>query len=194
MTRAATPDRGDAGPTVYRIDESGKLIDVNPAWDEFASANDGEEVRSERVLGASLWSHIADPAVRQLYEHFVAAARAGKTITFPFRCDGPAVRRLLLMTIRSPDGKSVEFSSTLKERTGRPPIRLLDRRLPRTRDILRLCGWCHRVSVQPGRWMDLERAVAHRSPFLKPQLPTLTHGICDHCRDALLAQLKRQTN
>jgi hypothetical protein len=176
-------------PVTYRIDGQGKIVHVNAQWDVFARENDGAGALSARVLGQPLNSFLADATVRMLYRKMVAAVRRGRTITFLYRCDAPAIRRLLEMTIRSLGQGEVEFTSTIKELSRRKPVAFFDRQAPRTSEHLRICGWCQRVAVAPGGWIEPEAAAEALGLFVGDAVPEMTHGICEPCRDEMLRGL-----
>jgi len=175
-------------PVTYRIDAEGKIVYVNAQWDIFAQQNDGEAALSARVLGRPLASFQSDSTVRMLYRKMVAAARGGQTITFLYRCDGPATRRLLEMTIRGLGRGEVEFTSTVKELAHREPIAFFDRHALRTPEYLRICSWCQRVAA-PSGWIEAEAAVTTLGLFVGPAVPQMTHGICERCQDEMLRLL-----
>src|SRR5947209_973097 len=81
----------------YRVAD--RLVEVNDAWTRFAHNNGAPELAPDAVLGRSLWTFIADPTTRRLYEALVARAREGSPRTVPYRCDVPAAKRLMRMTI-----------------------------------------------------------------------------------------------
>jgi hypothetical protein len=172
-------------PITYRIDREGKIVHVNAQWDIFARENDGAAVLSANVLGRSLNAFLSDATVSALYRQMVAAARSGRTITFLYRCDAPAIRRVFEMTIRGLDRGEVEFTSTIKEVAQREAIGLFDRRAPRTSMHLRICSWCQRVAVADG-WVEPEVAVRTLGLFAGAAVPAMTHGICSACRDKML--------
>jgi hypothetical protein len=179
-----------SAPTVYWIDDSDRITRVSPEWDAFALSNEGRRAASVRILGDSIWRHIANPTVHQLYEHMVRKARRGSTIVFPFRCDSPDTRRLFEMTIQSPDGREVQFRSELRMAEQRAPLALLDAGAPRSTERLLICGWCHRLALPGGKWIDLDEAVSREELLSSPRLPMLSHGICEHCEKELLRQLE----
>jgi hypothetical protein len=176
-------------PVVYRIDGEGMIRYVNEQWDVFANENDGGNVVSSRVLGQSIWPFLSDATVRDLYQRMTRVAAGGRTITFQYRCDSPLALRILKMTIRPVAHGQVEFASLLKRRVDRARLALLDSRQARSGRLLRICGWCHRVAAGSGRWIELEDAAQTLGLFMDATIPTLTHGICDGCRNDLLAQL-----
>ena len=170
-----------ASTIVYRIDAEDRLVHVNEAWCDFARNNDGAAVTPANVLGTSLWQHITEPTVHDIYVRLVKRARGGHPTAFDYRCDAPGWRREYRMTIAGqPDG-SVEFASRLLSQTPRPVIRLLDAQQPRDRRLVRVCSWCHCISAGGDRWLQLEAGVNELKLMAGDTLPRLTHGICPAC-------------
>lgn len=170
-------------PIRYIIDADDRIVYVDPAWSRFAEANDGGELRHPDILGQSLWDHVSDATTRTLYQRIVARVRQGKLARFTLRCDGPACRRLLEMTVRAaPDG-SVTFETLPLSIEEREPQVVLSRGASRSTDLLRTCAWCNRVNVGTGtgEWVAVEDATDRLRLFEFRQLPQLTHGICEEC-------------
>lgn len=171
---------------VYRIDARGHLTYVNETWDSFAAANDAPELQASAVLGRPLADFISDVETRHIVNTLVR--RAGETrrgLQVSLRCDGPDERRRLQMTVMPlPDG-GTEFRTRPHWLGVRETMPLLDRRTPRTGQILTMCSWCNRVKVGSG-WDEVEVAVDRLALLEAPALPALTHGICQDCSDQLL--------
>jgi hypothetical protein len=170
----------------YRIDAQDRLYEVNEDWRVFAAEND--PLRNERpgIMGRSLWSCIADPTVQELYRQMLKAARLGRLVRFKYRCDAPSFRRLFEMRIMGAKDGAVEFASDLLDEEARPPVSLLDVRQPRNSDFVRICSWCQRMAVGK-TWLPIEEGVKALGPMEHDTLPGLTHGICEECRDKVLA-------
>ena len=49
-----------------------------------------------------------------------------------------------------------------------------------------MCGWCDRFVVD-GEWVEVEEAARRLELFATRELPALSHGICPHCSELLLA-------
>jgi hypothetical protein len=131
---------------IYDIDDADRLVAVNDSWSAFARANDAPELSSPGVLGLRLWDAITDPSTRELYRGLLARVRRGEPITYRYRCDGPAVRRDMVMRVAL-DGRRVRFTSRIDQATGRAPQSILDRATPRTVALLRVCGWCKKIAA-----------------------------------------------
>jgi hypothetical protein len=184
-TRRAMPDTQDL---VYRIDDRDEIVFVNPAWDEFARANDGAEVVSAAVLHRSLWDFVTDDTTRALYREMLKRTRVGRQVEFSFRCDSPDCRRFLEMQVTGrPDG-GVEFTTRTVAEERRPAVRVLAPHAAGSDGFLRVCGWCNRVDAD-GEWVEVETAVARLGLFEESRLPRMTHGICGECYQKMSATL-----
>lgn len=168
----------------YRIDKDDRIVFVNDQWDRFAVGNEGNGVRSSEVLGRSLWDFIDGLTTQQIYRQIVKRSRAGNAVDYPLRCDAPDRRRLLQMGVRAAHSGAVEFTSRVVSEEPRQAVSLLDRRFPRTGDLVTVCSWCEKVRVE-GRWVDVEDAIAALGLFQQTELPALTHGMCQACNDTM---------
>lgn len=174
---------------VYHIDPMDRLCEVNSAWSEVALANDGAGAMPDRVMGGSLWDFIEDSHVQELYRQILHRVRAGHPAQFDYRCDAPEWRRLFRMTIRMAAGGTVEFSSRLAWEEQRQQVDLLDPKIPRIGDCVRVCSWCQKISMPDGSWVAMEKAVAQLGLMEKEALPKLTHGICPPCHSGMMRLL-----
>lgn len=167
---------------VYRIDAGDRISFLNPAWTEFARANQGEAVLPEQVLGSRLLDAVADQTVRMLYTAMIKRARTGVPVKFHYRCDAPDRRRTFEMNIRLLPGGEVEFASTLLHEEPRPAVVLLQPKAPRDERLLRVCSWCQRIALPDKTWVPVETAVDTLHLLEAETFPRLTHGICEACR------------
>jgi hypothetical protein len=173
---------------VYRIDANDRLWHVGEGWDAFAAENGAPQLTRERVLGRFIFDFIAGRETQHLYGILLGRARAGMAgLHFPFRCDSPDRRRFLTMQLRRFGDTGVEFECTLDRIEPRIPIMMLDPRIARSDELIRMCSWCKRVEVTQDRWQDLESAIAELDLFRSEPLPQITHGICRRCRELVQA-------
>lgn len=86
---------------LYRLDADNRIESVGGAWDDFAHANKGE------------------------------AVRAGRSVQYTLRCDGPGERRWLRMRAEPVEHGGVLFRSRLAEAQPRESVPLLDPAQPR---------------------------------------------------------------
>jgi hypothetical protein len=174
---------------VYRLNAADELVYVNEAWAEFASANDAPDILPERVLNRPLWDFVCDETTRHLYREILRRARAGLPASFNFRCDAPGRRRLMELNVSGLEGGAVRFETRTLRVDERPRQELLDRYVPRSGTMLRVCGWCKRMDIDSQRWGEVEEAVATLRLFEYNSLPPLTHGMCPPCFDAISEQI-----
>lgn len=168
----------------YQADAADVIVAVDPNWDEFAQANASPQVVAAQVLGHPLWEFIVGTTSRALYAQMLSTVRGGKDVRFALRCDGPAYRRRLEMTITALADGNVEFRTRELSVEPRAYQALFDPQRPHDNRMLRACSWCNRVEVG-GRWVEVEDAVQELDLFERAQLPTLTHGICQDCYERL---------
>ena len=171
----------------YAIDEQDHLVKVDRGYYSFAEENGWEEAGTS--LGRSLWDYVAGEEMKKLQRMLVRRVRDEVgDVELPFRCDGPDVRREMdIRIVARPGGRVVLFSARLRsEQTREEPQPLLDPETPRGEEILTMCGWCDRFAVD-GEWVEVEEAARRLELFDRPELPTLSHGICPDCNELLLA-------
>lgn len=173
---------------LYEVNARDELSWVGGAWERFALENGGDHLLPQHVLGRPLWDFIGDPTTRHLYKEAFVLVRAGREVRFPFRCDGPGRRRQMLLTMTHAGGGAVRLHSATLWQQERGLVQLLDPRVLRLGDPLRVCAWCKRFKVEDG-WVEAEEAVARLGLFELPAPPPLTHGICEPCLGSALAAL-----
>lgn len=171
----------------YTVDALDRIQAMGGDWDRFARDNQGEHLIGPGVLGRSIWDFLGSPDVKGVYRAlFTQARNETETIRMPFRCDSPEELRELELTIKpEADGSLAVTSRTLRVQPRSHPVHLLDSRLPRTSELLSMCAWCKRVSME-GEWWDLDDAVAHFRILDDVPLPGVTHGICPTCDDSMM--------
>jgi hypothetical protein len=76
----------------YRIDAGDRISGVSDSWSPFALANDGIEL-ARPLVGRAIWDFISGVTTRAVYLELFARVRHGRAVTFPYRCDSPALRR-----------------------------------------------------------------------------------------------------
>lgn len=173
---------------IYRLNDRDEIVFVNTAWDHYATANEGGHLANGGVIGRSLWEFIADSPTRHLYHDVLDRVREGRAVCFPFRCDSPPYRRQMSMNVVPIPGGEIEFRVRLLVEDVHDAVRLIDAKIPRSSDLLRVCGWCKRVDVAGG-WLEMEEAIIRLRLFDRPLLPSLTHGMCDECFVAMTQYL-----
>ena len=171
-------------PVMFSIDRHDEIVEVNDAWTTFALANDAPELVHERVLQRSLWDFIADATTRQLYGDLLLRVRRGTPARFSFRCDSPTARRHLEMRLTPGPDDAVQFESVVLASEVRVQQPLWDRHVRRGEDLVRVCAWCKRVDLA-GEWVEVEEAIGRLRIFERHDIPSLSHGICPDCFEAM---------
>lgn len=163
----------------YRIDSAGHIVSIEGPWDAFAEENDAPALAARVVLGRPLFDFIAGVDVRHIYDLLIRRVRSGRTIEVPFRCDAPAARRWLRLSM-APAGDLIEFRSSTLDVRSRPPQALLASARRRSAELLLICSWCKQVELREG-WREIEEAVQTLALLDGAAMPGLTHGLCPAC-------------
>jgi hypothetical protein len=109
------------------------------------------------------------------------------SVTLPFRCDGPGVRREMdIRIVAHAAGRLVLFSARLRSEQEREFQPLLSVDSPRSEELLVMCGWCDRFRVD-GKWVEIEEAAQRLDLFKRAEMPTISHDICPECSEMLIA-------
>lgn len=191
MAPEPEPPPADPRRFVYRIDAEDRIAYVNEHWDEFARENDALYLLGSEVLDLPLWSFLGQPDVRYLYRTLVAQIRAtGRSVTLPFRCDSPAVRRFMEMTMSRIEGAGIEFSCRILRLEPREPVALLDPSATRSDEFIRMCSWCKRIALTEESWAEVEEAIRRLDLFGYVLMPQITHSICAACDGRVKAELR----
>lgn len=107
ITMKATMDGAMETEFIYRIDSRNHVVFVNEPWLRFAEANMQGPVSTDRFLNRSLFDFISGAETKHLYDILLQRIREGDfSVTLPFRCDSPALKRYMTMTIsKQTDGE-----------------------------------------------------------------------------------------
>jgi hypothetical protein len=168
--------------STYSIDSNDRIVSVDSAWLRFARENGTPELTADSVIGRSLWDFVSGGETRYLYRLVLERVRTdGSSVVLPFRCDSPATRRYMHLKISPLHEGNLEFQAILVSEEQRSPLALLDPDVPRSERILTLCSWCKRARVRESEWVEPETAISRLDLFGLPDLPQLSHGICDRC-------------
>jgi hypothetical protein len=137
----------------YIINAEDVIVEVNPTWKAFAVENQGEGLAGT-VEGTWLWQHLAGSEVKHLYRTLLERVReSGKSVSFPFRCDAPELRRSMMMEVTPSEGGVVGFASWTLEEVTRPRIDLIAAdRTEGSSPLLRMCAWCKRIGEGKDGW------------------------------------------
>lgn len=85
------------------------------------------------------------------------------------------------------DGEVLFVTDTLSIEK-RPRVALLDVNVPRSNDLIRVCGWCKKVH-DGDCWTEVEEALGRLRLLEYSPLPLMTHGICENCFETVAAQI-----
>jgi hypothetical protein len=174
----------------YHVDSRNRITQVSPNWDAFALANDAPEVCADKILNRPLMDFLSGFETQHLYSIMLTKVRGTqKPLTVPFRCDAPALRRFMELTIWPREGGGIEFQTVVLREEAKTPTILLDRASRRGGGSVAICAWCKRVKVE-SEWLEVEDAVAKLQLFQEPVVPELTHGICSSCRTRMENQIE----
>ena len=168
---------------IYRIDAQNRILFANENWYAFARENGVAALKSEIVIGQSLWGFVCNAETKHLFEVLLKKVRhSGVPLLLPYRCDSPECRRFMELRMRLLSDDEVEFRSLILRQEFWPPVRLMKAHVDRTDALLVMCGWCKKVAVPPGpRWVEVEEAVKELNLFHAQRLPGISHGICEPC-------------
>ena len=166
----------------YSLNADDQIIAVNDAWTTFALANDGAALAAPGILGRSMWEFIADPTTVLVYERLFERVRSGVGgIRFQFRCDAPAIRRFMVMSISGGEDDRLDFVVRTLRVEPRPTLTFLDAHAKRSDVIVRMCAWCKRIPDARGDWIEIEAALPQAGFFDGAVVPLISHGMCEDC-------------
>jgi|GEM_PF-379215 len=175
---------------VYRLDNKDRISYVSPNWDNFVIENDGpDDLLSANVLNKTIWLFISDSETSQIYTAILEKVRKfRKSFKINIRCDAPSIVRYIDISINPLDNENVEFNCVTIRTQPRPPVFILDRKFPRTQELIKMCSYCKAIKVG-NIWLDTEEAVVKLNLFSKEYLPAISHGICSSCYEKFMKEL-----
>lgn len=170
----------------YSVDADDTIVSTGGDWDTVAAESDAPELCD---LGrVNLLASISDPTLQELWRLILNDVRASnRRHGFALRCDAPTLRRWLTLVVEPHADGSVAFNSVETSTEVRPYVGLLDRRAPRTDDLVKVCAWCGRA--QAGGWVTIEEAVKRLGLFGRATMPRISHGICDDCQSDIMDEI-----
>lgn len=163
----------------YLIDKTDVIVSVGDSWSHFAEANGAVHLVTG-VIGRPLWSFVTGLTTQHVYRELLSRVRRGQPATFTYRCDAPAVRRFMRMTMMPGEHGSVTFDSIVERTESRPPIITLASASHGADPGLRMCSWCKLVEVQES-WVEIEIAVERLGLLTVSEPPLITHTMCPPC-------------
>ncbi len=188
----------------YLVTFEGKILAIgSPNWDAAMEMCNAAHLRADLLLGANIFAYVAGEEVAATYRDWMRALQTGREpqITFEYRCDAPALKREMRMTMTAVvDGgrpSSVLFQSLVLSETERPPINLFDAaHMKRQMEsdlalpLVTLCSYCHSVKVRAanGDWVSAE---AYYQKGGSDQV-RISHGVCPKCFRAFRARPHRE--
>jgi hypothetical protein len=182
----------DAETCTYAIDADDRICFLSPEWVVFAFHNGGSELTPDVVLGRSLWDFVAGAKTRHLYQILLERVRTSKkSVTVPFRCDSPSLRRSMELMLTPTSSGGIEFRSQLVHQEPRTPVVLRAASKYDAADFLRICSWCKRVAQDHDTWVEIEEALARAQLFIRDDLPELTHTICSQCDEMMHSLIEK---
>lgn len=189
---AGSPPAPTLPHVVYRIDAGDRIFYVNEDWSHFARANGGDHrLEHPHILGTVIWDAIGDETTREVYQRLVAKVRQGRGVEFRFRCDSPQERRVFRLRLNPLPAGGVEFISENLSREPRSAATAAVTAVAAT--LVTLCSWCGRIKLPDATWEEIERAIERHGSFRQPQMPGLTHGMCETCFHDFTAILESET-
>ncbi|MEM6484465.1 MAG: hypothetical protein AAF662_05715 [Pseudomonadota bacterium] len=175
---------------VDRIDEhlASKLTDVAEHLTEDRSVTDAvarvvdDDQTSESIVGQPIRSFVMGDSARMLIETLLTRVRiTGKPVKCLYRCDTPATRRVMEMSLTPLKHQRVRVKhKTIKE----VPRATVFEQAPNAKKLVKHCCMCERV-LYKGDWLDVEDL---RTKLAKTE-PTFfeehryVHTICSSCSD-----------
>jgi len=165
----------------YSIDTADAVFAVDDAWVRFAQGNGAPELTRQRVLGSSLWAHIAGSETREIYETLFDWVRSHRAkITVPMRCDSPERVRVMRLELSPAPRGGIQFECVLERQHTRPYFSLLDRLMQRSRQHLPVCSFCRRI-LAFGEWLEPETAATRLELLHTSFPPTPLESVCERC-------------
>lgn len=175
----------------YCVNAEDIIISFSENWQAFARENGWEGDSGDMVIGRLLWDFIEDHETMSLYESILHRVRQGMRIgPIPFRCDSPFERRFLELLLTPQADGQVLFSSTLVRREPRDPVSLIDKKAPRSNELLKICSMCKKILLSQNEWVEIEEGLTRLKLFEGDAMPGLTHGICPACYKLALSELE----
>lgn len=154
----------------YEVDRHNLIVDLDPAWDDFARANGGAVGATRAaVIGRPLLDFVAGDVARMFVSVALDSARLlERPRVLPYRCDSITRRRRFEMTI-TPHGQGsllVDHQLVLDE------LKPFSRWSPRRTAEGWRCSQCLAVLLQgTQQWIDADKAPS--------RLPA--HQVCGDC-------------
>jgi len=174
----------------YKLDPRNVVIDVGGDWEAFARANGGADLTRESVLGQPVVQFFQGAEIVQVYSAlFEKVRRVRRPLTITLRCDGPACRRRLRLSVSPLPEDSLTVETEVLEETPREPVPLFDKEAARNDAQLSICCICSDVKDGDGRWVAIETLSDEWHLLERETIPQLSHGYCPRCLEEQLTIL-----
>ena len=165
---------------IFIVDPEMRITYCNPAWDEFALANDGEDVVAARVIRTDLMGVIPAPLRGPYKEMFKRCRDQHLTFDFDYECSSADAYRLLHMNVLPLNRRGdLAFVNSMRvERNHgpeRPPVDPADIYISAD-GIITMCSHCRR-----SRRHDASGVWDWVPSFLKTKEWQISHGVCPVC-------------
>ncbi|MEM7255414.1 MAG: hypothetical protein AAF493_28775, partial [Pseudomonadota bacterium] len=139
---------------------------------------------------------ISDTSTRKFYEIlFDVVRRYDTTLTLPFRCDSPRLRRHMSLVAAPMLGDQLKIETWCRRAEHRQapiPLDILGPR-PTATPLLQFCSVCNRARFTNDEWCELERLThSKRWPSDTPKAVTTTCAECHNDLQRRLARLKQE--
>jgi len=162
--------------TAYVIDREGRIVFVNPAWDEFATANGGQLHPS--ILGTSLW-RVVPPILLPFWQAGIGKAlSSGEPWEHDYECSSDLVARKFRMRVLPMAGRAfaIVTNDLIVEEPKADSQEVSGARYLTSDGIVTQCAHCRRVLRQDAglEWDWVPSFV--RSPPAR-----VSHGLCPPC-------------
>jgi hypothetical protein len=160
--------------TVYGVGPAGELAYTNPAWREFALANDGQAVLERFAIGASVCAALPE-VLAAFYEDHLRRLAPGEVWEHAYECSSPTqLRRFRMRTARLADRHHLVVSHHLVEELPAGPGEGDVASFLAPNGVITQCAHCRRVR-EPAtrRWAWVPALLAWRR--------AVSHGLCPPC-------------
>ncbi len=155
------------------VDELSRLLWVGGDWDDFARDNGGDTIVADQALSTSLLQYIADERTAAAVVAMLDRVLASQTsFHLHYRCDSPAHKRELLMTVTPLKDRRVLITHDLLDAQAMPFRGEWWRHDVRSEHMK--CSFCCSVRQPSGGWVD-----PFQSDF--PHPATVCYTVCPAC-------------
>ena len=173
----------DRSPAVsYIVDARFRIMYCNPAWNLFATSNDGPRLTAESVLGSDLFDAIPDALQPAYSDAFRQVLRTGLVWEQSYECSSPTLFRTYRMRIHllRPQAWFVVTNTLLVERPHAATTTTDANTYVDSNGLVTVCAHCRcskRVN-NPDQWDFVPEYLK-----LRPDsAPRASHGLCPVCR------------